>query len=303
MAESLKSKDIDMYNHFLLCSGITHYFKKEYKKAKDSIHKSLKYLEKVDYKPNRAVSYYYLGRVYYDINEKDRGIEYLKKLDTIFQQTGDIYPECRQGYEYLIDYYKSINDSESVLIYIEKLMKVDSVLDDNFKYLSPKIIKEYDTLKLLLKKEEIISELESEKSLSKRVILYLSGLTLIVISALIFYYKKQKTYKKRFEELLKRDLLKEEKVASLKTESDIGISDEIIQNILEQLNGFEEKKCYLKPNITTTNLAKKFNTNSKYISKIVNTHKKKSFIKYINDLRVNYAVDRLKLDTIFRNTL
>ncbi len=42
-------------------------------------------------------------------------------------------------------------------------------------------------------------------------------------------------------------------------------------------------------------------TNSKYLSKIVNTHKEKTFTKYINDLRVEYAIRKLQQDKKLRN--
>ena len=179
-------------------------------------------------------------------------------------------------------------------------MKVDSVLNNNFEHLTPRIIKEYDTPLLLNEKEKIIKQLKNRESFSTRIIFFLIGLVLIVISALIFYYQKQKTYKKRFEALLKKDVLNDKNYSSTNNEIEFRISDEITQNILQQLNDFEKNKCYLKPDITTSNLAQKFNTNSKYISKVVNTYKGKSFTNYINECRVNYAIERLKLDTIFR---
>jgi AraC-like DNA-binding protein len=41
-------------------------------------------------------------------------------------------------------------------------------------------------------------------------------------------------------------------------------------------------------------LSEDFETNSKYLSKIVNVYKNKTFINYINDLRIDYAVINLQ---------
>ena len=49
-----------------------------------------------------------------------------------------------------------------------------------------------------------------------------------------------------------------------------------------------------------TTLSKKTQTNSKYVSKIINFYKKKSATSYVNDLRIEYAIHRLKNDTLFR---
>lgn len=52
--------------------------------------------------------------------------------------------------------------------------------------------------------------------------------------------------------------------------------------------------------MTIVDLAKSFGTNTKYLSKVINIYKQKSFITYINDLRVDYAIKKLKTDQKFR---
>ncbi len=79
------------------------------------------------------------------------------------------------------------------------------------------------------------------------------------------------------------------------------ISEEVITGILQKLKKFEENEEYLKHKITTISLAKKFNTNSKYLSKVVNNYKQKSFTEYVNELRINYIINRLQYDKSFRN--
>ncbi|WP_160112011.1 AraC family transcriptional regulator [Aquimarina sp. AU58] len=64
---------------------------------------------------------------------------------------------------------------------------------------------------------------------------------------------------------------------------------------------FKNSKDCLRPNITLANLASKLNTNSKYLSKTINLHKKKSFSQYINDLRIEYLIEKLKTDNAYRN--
>ncbi|WP_298547683.1 helix-turn-helix domain-containing protein [uncultured Aquimarina sp.] len=77
------------------------------------------------------------------------------------------------------------------------------------------------------------------------------------------------------------------------------ISIEIINSIVVKLNKFEEGNDFLKPNITLTLLAKDLNTNSKYLSKIINTYKQKTFTQYINDLRIDYLIEKLKTNTSY----
>ncbi|WP_438423996.1 helix-turn-helix domain-containing protein [Aquimarina macrocephali] len=89
-----------------------------------------------------------------------------------------------------------------------------------------------------------------------------------------------------------------------KKHSNILISTLSIQKtkqILNALEKFENNKDCLRPNITLANLASKLNTNSKYLSKTINLHKKKSFTQYINDQRIEYLIEKLKTDKIYTN--
>ncbi|MBQ0733883.1 helix-turn-helix domain-containing protein [Aquimarina celericrescens] len=46
--------------------------------------------------------------------------------------------------------------------------------------------------------------------------------------------------------------------------------------------------------------SKKLKTNSSYFSKIINIYKGKNFTNYINDLRVDYSIEKLQNDKKFR---
>ncbi|WP_226294292.1 helix-turn-helix domain-containing protein [Aquimarina algicola] len=72
------------------------------------------------------------------------------------------------------------------------------------------------------------------------------------------------------------------------------MSDEVTQKILISLDKFERNQKFCDSNLTLTSLAKELNTNNKYLSKIINLHKQKSFTQYIHDLRINYFIDHLK---------
>ena len=71
--------------------------------------------------------------------------------------------------------------------------------------------------------------------------------------------------------------------------------------ILKNLEEFEAKKLFLSNESTLVEVAKKIQTNTTYLSKVINTHKEKSFTAYITDLRVDYAIERLSHDRKFRS--
>ena len=61
------------------------------------------------------------------------------------------------------------------------------------------------------------------------------------------------------------------------------------------------KELFISKESTLIEVAKKIQTNTTYLSKVINTHKKKSFTSYITDLRVDYAIERLSHDRKFRS--
>jgi YesN/AraC family two-component response regulator len=74
----------------------------------------------------------------------------------------------------------------------------------------------------------------------------------------------------------------------------IKIPTETLKKILEGLKTFEEKRLFLHQNITLGRLAKQLKTNTSYLSKVINSYKRKNFKSYLNELRVHYAVQELK---------
>ena len=78
------------------------------------------------------------------------------------------------------------------------------------------------------------------------------------------------------------------------------ISKDIIDLILLNLKKFERNNDFLNNQITLANLAIDFNTNSRYLSKIINVNKGKNFSTYISDLRIDYSIEKLKTNEKFR---
>jgi YesN/AraC family two-component response regulator len=84
------------------------------------------------------------------------------------------------------------------------------------------------------------------------------------------------------------------------TNRGINISEEIIDNVLKGLNEFENKKDYIQPNINLQVLAKKLDTNTNYLSKIINHYKGVSFTIYLNSLRIENIIKELKANPKIR---
>ncbi|WP_340200480.1 helix-turn-helix domain-containing protein [Ascidiimonas sp. W6] len=306
-------KDSNSLSHFIVNEGINYLEKKDPKVALDSMLKGVKYFEKTKSNPNLIVTYYYIGRAYEESDNMILGMPYYKQVDSLFRITNDLKPESRDAYDRMIAYYRKNRDDGNLLKTIEGLLKVDSVLNSNYRYLNTYIVKKYDTPQLLAEKEELIVALNKGKRNIGRWIYVLIALLVVAALTIYYYVKKQREYQKRFEELLKTSATKNSK--SSKNQNDtgtvgdqastnlktIGISEELVHEIQSKLQAFVENEGYLKNSITLSSLSKEFNTNSKYLSKLINFYEQKNFSKYINDLRIDYTMQRLQNDRVFKN--
>lgn len=297
-----RSENSINYNHFLMLDGILKYHSKEYAEAEINILRALPEIENVGDQTTLVLGYFFLGKTYSELKNKPKALDHFKKVDSIFQNTDNITPELTDAYQYIIKYYKENNNIEEQLKYTERLIRVDSTLTNRYKYLNKEIIAQFDIPKLISSKEELISKLTSDKKKSKNSsMLLIVGLTAI-LGISIYQFKKITFYKRRFKELINNDETTRKNEIQHETSEQVilDVPEEIVNDILDQLTVFEEKHNYINPKITLHNLAQKINTNSSYLSKVINHYKQKSFTSYIKQLRVHYIFNRLKSEEKLR---
>lgn len=194
---SLKNNDQYNYYKYLSLSGYSNVKLGNYKKAENDLLLCKKYFSKDVTDLNMYYTLFVLGKAYIGLQKVDKAVESFTEIDAMVTKTNNSFPELRDLYTYLIDYYKSKNNKEKQLYYIERFLKVDKKLDEQFKYLSTELPKKYDTPNLLHEKEQIINDLKTRK-----IILYLSiGFLLIVIVLLSFFYSKSKKTEKKHRKI------------------------------------------------------------------------------------------------------
>lgn len=247
------------------------------------------------------------GRYYLKNKEYDKAVSYLQKsLDTYHvkeEEEGfmlDLYKNLAFAYKFKGDITKSN-------YYLEKYI-----------YTQDQFIKIQDTVMRSFRKREIadfrneLNTIEAEKNKQVNYLYYLFlGASVIILGLLFFllrFYREKKKNEDKFEALLskinaaerpKNIINTKDEVLEEKTTNDI--PEETKQQILDGLQKLEEKEYFLKQECNSYNVAKKINTNTSYLSKVINAHYGKNFNTYINDLRINYAIVRLKDDVIFRS--
>lgn len=308
----IKENKLDQYlPYFITSEGISSYFLKDYNTAISKFSEAIR-LYNDQWEHNTEV--FYLGLSYWHIGKEKLAIKYLEEIDKHYDKTKKLDPQFRSAYEILIKYYNSIGNKEKQLEYINKLMFLDRSYEKNYKYLYQRIVKEYDTKKLVSEKNRI------EKTLENQRIIFISIFIFLLAGFLFFalrIYKEKQTYKKRFEEIIaeqnKLHLKQENKISDskenlIKEKFDYdyynkvpGLNPLFVENILKQLEIFEQENRFLDSQISQRSLSEELGTNSTYFSKIINTYKGKNFTLYINDCRLDYIIGHLQNDIKYIN--
>lgn len=297
--------------YFISSEGTNAYYSGDYNTAISKLSKAIKLYDD-QWEHNTEV--YYLGLSYWHTGKKKLAVQYLEEIDKHYEKTKKLDPQFRSAYEILIKYYNSTGNKEKQLEYINKLMFLDRSYEKNYKYLYQRIVKEYDTKKLISEKNRI------ENTLKNQRIIFIV-LIIVLIAGFMFFgfriYKQKQNYKRRFETIIAQQnkLTKEDEQISppltdypeeQKSLYDYynkisGLNPLFVKNILEQLDIFEKENKFLDPQISQKALSEDLGTNSTYFSKIINTYKGKNFALYISDLRLNYIIDHLQNNVKYIN--
>ncbi len=298
ITKSLKEKDTFSYLAFVSRTGSALYAKGNYNDALDSLQKGDKnrVLYNNSYLP---YYYYYVGSTYYNQGNKEKGVFYFKKIDSIYEKKHVLNPELPLVYDKLVSYYRDKNEKERQLEYLYKLVRVVRIIDAKRVNIKAKIEEEYLIPKILEEKEDLIEELNEKNKASTVITWWILGFLGMSIIALFYYFRRQQQFKYRFEKLIANQKLAKTKNKNPETDNNV-ISVNIIKDILNQLNLFESENKYLSKDVSLNEIAKSFETNSTYLSKVINLKKDKNFSQYINDLRIDYAIKKLETDKKFR---
>ncbi|MBO6183798.1 MAG: helix-turn-helix domain-containing protein, partial [Chryseobacterium sp.] len=168
--------------------------------------------------------------------------------------------------------------------------------------LASTIHKKYDTEALTEEKERL------EKATSWGIWI-IAGLIILLIAltfALIVKYRNEKRIKANYiileEKILNKsstEIVTEKIKVKPNGEEKSGLSNIIINDLLLKLDNFEKKCEFVENGLTLNKLAIKFNTNSNYLSQVINEYKEVNFNRYLSELRINYITNKLYNDKVF----
>lgn len=254
--------------------------------------RSVKYLLVDDLNFEPYISFKKAG-ILFSQGNSDQSVEALNQLKPFDNKVQNIWLK-EEIYKLASQIHKESKNFEQYKIYNQ----LHSDLHDSIH-----ILKENARILFITKinqKQDEILEMKSEDQ--SRVIYAVLVLIFMVFIIGYLWNRKLNFRKNNFEKIIKE---KEEKLkfdAENKVQEGAGkivIPDKTIHALLKKLEEFEQNEDYLDPSMSLNVLSENLNTNTKYLSEIINTHKNKNFHSYINELRVNYIIDKLRNDPVY----
>lgn len=209
-------------------------------------------------------------------------------------------------YELYSKNYLALNNDEKYHyynnLYTDQKTKIDSSKKEGIQSIV-KLVETYHRKNIEFQRQRKLSQLR----LTVTLILFL-----ILATAVYFVYEsgKNKDLKKQlgfFENLKERENAIQapkteiQKVNKNQEKDSSKISKEKEDEILQKLKEWEETDSYLNRNMSISVLSAQTGINTKYLSEVINTHKKKNFNAYINELRINHVAHLLKTDPAYLN--
>jgi tetratricopeptide (TPR) repeat protein/AraC-like DNA-binding protein len=301
IAEGKRTGNLEMEPYFEHSEGINQSMIHNYEIAIKKIQSSLPGIRENKDFANEIVGYFYIGKSYWELDDKEKAVVYFKKVDKSYRDRDYIRPDIREAYEFLISYYKEKNMIKTQLYYVERLLEVDKKLHITYTYLQGKIRKEYDTRELMQEQQELKSSLDLRKYNDQIFFSIIGGMFLFIMFGIVRYFKSKKEARLKYEELLQK--IEDSEIAkdNKSDEPDFSMSKDAEAAMLHSLQKFESSKKFLEKDLNLTKLAGYFNTNTKYISLIIARHRNKKFNEYINDLKVDNIAQRIRKEKFLRN--
>lgn len=286
-------------SYLLQARGINNFHFARYTEALADFKKSSSIFRKEEDFGREQINNLFIGKTYQTRKIADSAEIFYIKNDSIFSRHKFLFPQTREGYEFLINRAKETGDKDKQLYYTSQLLKADSIMQKDFAFLSEKIHKEYDTQRLLEEKEK----LENKNSGLNYLVWVLGAFLLSAVVTSAIFRNREKKIRLQYDKLEKKFLHQQEKKESseipLKSIPENEVRSDIAENdwkILALLNQFEKGSAFTQKGYTVSKMAEELNVGTSELSRIINQHKGVNFSKYLSTLRIKYITDKLFSD-------
>ncbi|MGS2765256.1 helix-turn-helix domain-containing protein [Sinomicrobium sp. M5D2P9] len=228
-----------------------------------------------------------LGKIFMEKNDYSLALNHLEKALGFADASGDVSLKG-EVYRALSNYYKAVEDVEKYAFYNDRYLEViDREIEARQETYSQAVNQVY--------KEQV-----KTSQVYYGIIALVSLLLLVVVLFLFINRKRQKEKYRKFRKILKKvrkrnpgPSIPAEKRGNTIRETEL-MPEKTEKLLMNKLSRFEESGKFTERNISSSVLAARIGTNTKYLSYIINKYKGKDFNTYINELRIHYIVKKLE---------
>ncbi|MFK7748998.1 MAG: helix-turn-helix domain-containing protein, partial [Kordia sp.] len=286
-------KDIEGKAYLFELKGKTLTAQKKFPEAHTNLIKSKEIFTELGNEKQISKIMYLLADYHFENEEPLEALTLLIDLEVRYTEKQLLETDYYDALLLKAEVYKSIKEFEKESIYRQKSAEIQERISANEnKSTVFQTATQYEI-------EKIKNKFEAQhKKDEKRFYIFLS-IAIAVIGIFGFLLYKQINKKKTAitVEKLSTEVLPPKKE---KTSSQTSIkSDKTVEEILQKLKSLEVQEFYLNPKYNLYATAKKIDTNTTYLSTILNTYKKMTFTEYLNNLRIQYTLNRLEQDKKF----
>lgn len=285
--------DLDLKLRYSIAEGIAYNGVGQHEIAGKSINNALQIYQNI--KSTNALFkiyiYYGLGNFYFE--EKD----YTKAIDNLLIALSEaekidnkiLLKEIKHK---LSICYLTINDKILCKRYNKEVSDIIMVVED----MEVEAVNTF--YGLIVEEQEASYKAQQEKYWNYTYLgIAILGITLLFWGGLYYVNKMRKRRLKEimsYLELIKNTAIIKPQTDTRETHKRLVIPTETEQHILAKLKKFEASTKYTHKDMSLANLASQLDINTKYLSEIINKHYQDNFNTYINKLRINYIIEKLK---------
>ncbi len=237
-----------------------------------------------------------LGSLYFGEKEYSRSVAFFEKA--LAQATALPNREYQNNsLKGLAQGYLALEDSKKFFLYKQKANILSSEI-------------ETDKTSAINSVYNFINSFQKERSHSQQhrafIWVYILGalFILVVVSGILMNYlytSKTREYKAIYRYISPESIQPTPQPKNEMIHKSSLIPEETEQLLLKKLDKFEAGKKFTNPDMSIAFLASQFDTNTKYLSEVINRNKGKNFNSYINELRINYIIGKLRTDPTYFN--
>ncbi len=282
--------------YFLKEKGIRAIRQHHYSKGIDDLLAATRLIREKKDEGMLAACWYYIGKAFLQMNERNTGTVYLKKVDSV-QVNGLVVPEVRAAYELLLKASDPDRNTKETAYYVGQLLKSDSILQAELPYLSSRIFREYDSKALHAEKEKLLKA----KSIGDGVIILSFMVSAALVAFLIKAHLREKNISAAYRKLQERIQSEQQNAHMIAVIHDASrkmvYPAEIVEEVLQKLKSFEERHGFTNPDVTMTSLGTELGITKNHLSYVINEYKKMNFRTYLATLRIHYITKLMNSDT------